>query len=166
MHCAALVYYLLALRSSVKELLCGKGKQYASILRACILGGMRCKAGCGASAAHVLRTVLLPAGFVANAEDPASTSTGLTYAFVTGHAPPPPLQQHASIFLGTCLGAQLPVEEALIAPRARFFLGTWNMKGFLSEERPIRTLREVLQRLNDVYCSTIGYEVRQTLNPP
>ncbi|KAK9832587.1 hypothetical protein WJX81_001617 [Elliptochloris bilobata] len=39
-----------------------------------------------------------------------------------------------------------------------FFLGTWNMKGFLSEERPIRTLREVLDRLNDVYCSTIGYE--------
>ena len=36
------------------------------------------------------------------------------------------------------------------------------MKGFLSEERPIRTLREVLQRLNDVYCSTIGYEVRLT----
>lgn len=35
------------------------------------------------------------------------------------------------------------------------------MKGFLSEERPIRTLREVLQRLNDVYCSTIGYEVRR-----
>ena len=62
--------------------------------------------------------------------------------------------------MSTCQGAQLHAEEALTAPRARFFLGTWNMKGFLSEERPIRTLREVLQRLNDVYCSTIGYEVR------
>lgn len=42
----------------------------------------------------------------------------------------------------------------------RFFLGTWNMKGFLSEERPIRTLREVLQRLREAYCGTIGYEAR------
>ena len=42
----------------------------------------------------------------------------------------------------------------------RFFLGTWNMKGFLSEERPIRTLREVLQRLRESYCGQIGYEVR------
>lgn len=33
------------------------------------------------------------------------------------------------------------------------------MKGFLSEERPIRTLREVLQRLREAYCGTIGYEV-------
>ncbi|BDA47181.1 2-oxoglutarate dehydrogenase, mitochondrial [Coccomyxa sp. Obi] len=39
-----------------------------------------------------------------------------------------------------------------------FFLGTWNMRGFLSEERPIRTLREVLQRLREAYCGTIGYE--------
>lgn len=63
------------------------------------------------------------------------------------------------VFLGTCLDFQQPAEKALTALGARFFLGTWNMKGFLSEERPIRTLREVLQRLNDVYCSTIGYEV-------
>ncbi len=42
----------------------------------------------------------------------------------------------------------------------RFFLGTWNMKGFLSEERPIRTLREVMQRLRESYCGSIGYEVR------
>ena len=42
----------------------------------------------------------------------------------------------------------------------RFFLGTWNMKGFLSEDRPIRTLREVLQRLQESYCGSIGYEVR------
>ena len=33
------------------------------------------------------------------------------------------------------------------------------MKGFLSEERPIRTLREVLQRLRESYCGKIGYEV-------
>ena len=37
-----------------------------------------------------------------------------------------------------------------------FYLGTWKMKGFLSEERPIRTLREVLallveRRLHRVY---------------
>ncbi len=33
------------------------------------------------------------------------------------------------------------------------------MRGFLSEERPIRTLREVLQRLREAYCGNIGYEV-------
>ena len=32
------------------------------------------------------------------------------------------------------------------------------MKGFLSEERPIRTLREVLARLREAYCGAIGYE--------
>lgn len=42
----------------------------------------------------------------------------------------------------------------------RFFLGTWNMKGFLNEERPVQTLRHVLTKLQDAYCSTIGYEVR------
>lgn len=46
----------------------------------------------------------------------------------------------------------------MLHPR-RFFLGIWNMKGFLSEERPIRTLREVLQRLRESYCGSIGYEV-------
>eukprot|EP00877_Chromochloris_zofingiensis_P000629 jgi/Chrzof1/10567/Cz05g03220.t1_OGD[v5.2] len=39
-----------------------------------------------------------------------------------------------------------------------FFLGTWNMAGFLSENRPIRTLREILQRLRETYCGPIGYE--------
>ncbi|KAK9823376.1 hypothetical protein WJX72_002327 [[Myrmecia] bisecta] len=39
-----------------------------------------------------------------------------------------------------------------------FFLGTWRMSGFLSEERPIRTLREILNRLQDTYCSAVGYE--------
>jgi 2-oxoglutarate dehydrogenase E1 component len=30
------------------------------------------------------------------------------------------------------------------------------MKGFLSEDRPIRTLREVLARLREAYCGTVG----------
>ena len=52
-------------------------------------------------------------------------------------------------------------QHCSVAPlNRRFFLGTWNMKGFLSEERPIRTLREVLQRLRESYCGKIGYEVR------
>ena len=41
----------------------------------------------------------------------------------------------------------------------RFFLGTWKMRGVLAEDRPIRTLREVLDRLQDAYCGTTGYEV-------
>jgi hypothetical protein len=41
----------------------------------------------------------------------------------------------------------------------RFFLGTWSMSGFLSENRPIRTLREILNRLRETYCGNIGYEV-------
>jgi 2-oxoglutarate dehydrogenase E1 component len=28
-----------------------------------------------------------------------------------------------------------------------FFVGTWRMKGFLSEDRPRQTLREILNRL-------------------
>lgn len=40
----------------------------------------------------------------------------------------------------------------------RFFLGTWHMSGFLSENRPIKTLREVLNRLQETYCGNIGYE--------
>lgn len=39
-----------------------------------------------------------------------------------------------------------------------FFLGTWNMAGFLSENRPIRTLREILTRLRETYCGNIGFE--------
>ncbi len=45
----------------------------------------------------------------------------------------------------------------------RFFVGVWNMKGFLSEDRPVQTLRSVLQRLQDTYCGAIGYEVRPHL---
>ena len=33
------------------------------------------------------------------------------------------------------------------------------MAGFLSEDRPIRTLREILTRLRQTYCGNIGYEV-------
>lgn len=29
----------------------------------------------------------------------------------------------------------------------------------MSEDRPVRTLREILKRLNEAYCDTIGYEV-------
>jgi len=39
-----------------------------------------------------------------------------------------------------------------------FFLGNWNQKGFLAEGRPTRTLREMLNRLRETYCSTTGYE--------
>lgn len=39
-----------------------------------------------------------------------------------------------------------------------FFLGTWNQEGFLSESRPVRTLREILTRLRETYTGTIGYE--------
>jgi hypothetical protein len=33
------------------------------------------------------------------------------------------------------------------------------MAGFLSENRPIRTLREILTRLRETYCGNIGFEV-------
>ncbi len=39
-----------------------------------------------------------------------------------------------------------------------FYLGSWRMAGFMSEERPVRTLREVLGRLRDAYCGKIGFE--------
>lgn len=39
-----------------------------------------------------------------------------------------------------------------------FYLGTWKMRGFLSEDRPIRTLREILARLREAYCGNVGYE--------
>ena len=37
-----------------------------------------------------------------------------------------------------------------------FFLGTWRMKGFLSEDNP-QTLRQILQG-SETYCGNIGYE--------
>lgn len=39
-----------------------------------------------------------------------------------------------------------------------FFLGVWRMAGFLSENRPVQTLREILNRLEQAYCGSIGYE--------
>ena len=39
-----------------------------------------------------------------------------------------------------------------------FFLGTWRMLGFLSENRPVQTLRYILSRLEQAYCGSIGYE--------
>lgn len=39
-----------------------------------------------------------------------------------------------------------------------FFLGTWRMKGFLSEDRPRETLRQIIDRLKETYCGTIGFE--------
>lgn len=39
-----------------------------------------------------------------------------------------------------------------------FFLGVWRMSGFLSENRPVQTLRAILDRLEHAYCGTVGYE--------
>ncbi|KAJ0979482.1 hypothetical protein J5N97_014956 [Dioscorea zingiberensis] len=39
-----------------------------------------------------------------------------------------------------------------------FFIGVWRMSGFLSENRPVQTLREILSRFERAYCGTIGYE--------
>ncbi|KAH9326339.1 hypothetical protein KI387_006517 [Taxus chinensis] len=39
-----------------------------------------------------------------------------------------------------------------------FFLGVWKMSGFLSENRPVQTLRSILNRLEQAYCGSIGYE--------
>ncbi|KAI9128126.1 hypothetical protein K1719_001119 [Acacia pycnantha] len=39
-----------------------------------------------------------------------------------------------------------------------FFVGVWNMSGFMSENRPVQTLRAILTRLEQAYCGSIGYE--------
>ncbi|KAL9231630.1 hypothetical protein vseg_006832 [Gypsophila vaccaria] len=39
-----------------------------------------------------------------------------------------------------------------------FFLGVWRMAGFLSENRPVQTLRNIINRLEQAYCGKIGYE--------
>ncbi|RWW18242.1 hypothetical protein GW17_00017783 [Ensete ventricosum] len=39
-----------------------------------------------------------------------------------------------------------------------FFLGVWRISGFLSENRPVQTLRSILERLDQAYCGTVGYE--------
>ena len=46
----------------------------------------------------------------------------------------------------------------LIYVCCRFFVGTWKMAGFLNEERETRTLREIVTRLREAYCGSIGYE--------
>ena len=40
------------------------------------------------------------------------------------------------------------------------------MKGFLNEDRPVQTLRQVLTKLQNAYCSTTGYEVRLCFKQP
>ncbi|PKI65780.1 hypothetical protein CRG98_013852 [Punica granatum] len=39
-----------------------------------------------------------------------------------------------------------------------FFIGVWKMAGFLSENRPVQTLRSILRRLEQAYCGSIGFE--------
>ncbi|MQM10934.1 hypothetical protein Taro_043832 [Colocasia esculenta] len=39
-----------------------------------------------------------------------------------------------------------------------FFIGVWRMSGFLSENRPVQTLRSILNRLEQAYCGSVGYE--------
>ncbi|XP_021771281.1 2-oxoglutarate dehydrogenase, mitochondrial-like [Chenopodium quinoa] len=39
-----------------------------------------------------------------------------------------------------------------------FFIGVWKLSGFLSENRPVKTLRSILDRLEQTYCGSIGYE--------
>ncbi|KAJ8562717.1 hypothetical protein K7X08_031169 [Anisodus acutangulus] len=39
-----------------------------------------------------------------------------------------------------------------------FFLGVWRTAGFLSENRPVQTLRAILTRLEQAYCGSIGFE--------
>ncbi|KAL2896987.1 2-oxoglutarate dehydrogenase mitochondrial [Bienertia sinuspersici] len=39
-----------------------------------------------------------------------------------------------------------------------FFIGVWKSSGFLSENRPVKTLRSILDRLEETYCGSIGYE--------
>ncbi|KAF5742660.1 putative 2-oxoglutarate dehydrogenase [Tripterygium wilfordii] len=39
-----------------------------------------------------------------------------------------------------------------------FFLGVLRMSGFMSDNRPMQTLRSILTRLQQAYCGSIGYE--------
>ncbi|CAA6661772.1 unnamed protein product [Spirodela intermedia] len=39
-----------------------------------------------------------------------------------------------------------------------FFIGVWRMSGFLSDNRPVQTLRSILNRLQQAYCGSVGYE--------
>ncbi|KAJ9160071.1 hypothetical protein P3X46_025506 [Hevea brasiliensis] len=39
-----------------------------------------------------------------------------------------------------------------------FFIGVWNMSGFLSDNRPVMTLQSILTRLQQAYSGHVGYE--------
>lgn len=45
----------------------------------------------------------------------------------------------------------------------RFYIGSWNMSGYLNEGKPVRTLRDIIHQMRTAYCSTIGFEVRCAL---
>ncbi|GIL90737.1 hypothetical protein Vretimale_15815 [Volvox reticuliferus] len=64
---------------------------------------------------------------------------------ISGHAHPPELDPSFWGFKETDLDRE-------------FYIGNWNQAGFLAEGRPMRTLREMLTRLQETYCSNIGYE--------
>lgn len=40
----------------------------------------------------------------------------------------------------------------------QFYLGVGTVSGFLSENRPVETLRNILNRLEETYCGSVGYE--------
>ena len=42
-----------------------------------------------------------------------------------------------------------------------FYVGSWNMSGFLNDQKPVRTLREILKQMRTAYCGNIGFEVRR-----
>lgn len=73
---------------------------------------------------------------------------------------------------GAASGTSAAQHESARSPRqlaCRFFIGQWKMAGFLNEERPVRTLRDIIGNLERVYCGSIGYEVRApsvTVSPP
>mmetsp|Transcript_25969 Transcript_25969/g.61743 ORF Transcript_25969/g.61743 Transcript_25969/m.61743 type:complete len:1026 (+) Transcript_25969:173-3250(+) len=39
-----------------------------------------------------------------------------------------------------------------------FYVGTWDTQGFLSEQRPVRTLREMVNCMREAYCNHTGIE--------
>lgn len=45
-----------------------------------------------------------------------------------------------------------------------FFIGVWSMSGFLSENRPVQTLRSIINRLEQAYCGSVGYEYMHIAN--
>jgi hypothetical protein len=48
-----------------------------------------------------------------------------------------------------------------VSCHCRFYVGTWNMSGYLNENKPVRTLRDIVTQMQTAYCSTIGFEVRR-----